>query len=121
MGERDKQKPLQRRHECLVGKCSAIICRGMQLSPHSLQTVPDQYQTADTGLDVGRKDPSSTAGGNVDCFYAFGKQYGQVSKIKTKTTYPTDFEFASSYDYETILKIKQLKQFLSGASFPQNL
>jgi hypothetical protein len=39
--------------------------------------------TTNAGEEVGKKEPLYTAGGNVNRYNHYGKQYGSISKKKT--------------------------------------
>ena len=37
-------------------------------------------KTTNVGEDVGKREPSYTAGGNANCYIHYGKQYGDFSE-----------------------------------------
>jgi hypothetical protein len=50
-----------------------------------IEWLPSGTQTTNIGKDVGGKEPSYTAGGNVNYYNHYGKKYGISSKIKNRT------------------------------------
>jgi hypothetical protein len=55
--------------------------------PHSCQ-LPSRTQTTNVGEDVGKKEPSHTADGNLNYYNHCGKQYGGLlKKLKIELSY----------------------------------